>query len=105
MIYVDIDTERVAISRHSYTNLNEYRLILKNNLTGNETVFNGLVDMREFERLYVFEIDMSGLVDGEYNYYLYGNDEVLETGLLQYGNYKKEVISYENNTNIKEYRG
>jgi hypothetical protein len=55
--------------------------------------------------LYSFEEDFSGLLDGTYNYYLYEDDELIEEGLLVYGDFVSPVSEYEKNNKTVSYEG
>lgn len=95
MIYIKSDTNSIQIPRHSNENPKELRLVLINNLTQQEVE----VEVREFflwAFTYQVEINPFITVDGEYTYTLYDeNNEVLSCGLMVFGDYKREVKSYD----------
>lgn len=87
------------------------KLILKNNVDKNEYIFN-VSDIGDSEMFYHFEnVQLqSGMVDGEYGYFLYdSNDNLVAQGLCQIGNYVPttgDQKTYKNNNNeYKQYNG
>lgn len=83
-----------------------FSIKLVNNLTKYEFSLQDLEDKETSRLFYTFDITLpEGLVDGEYAYTLYDeNNVVLATGLLQVGDYKPDNKTYEQNT-IKENNG
>lgn len=71
------------------------KLILKNNLTKKEIEFNGIpvysVNMIGYE----VGIELpSGVLDGEYTYYLIDDGQTIGQGLLQIGDYVEDAKQY-----------
>ena len=60
-------------------------------------------DLKDSALFYHFDITLiDGMEDGEYTYYLKDGDEVLATGLLQIGDYKRDEnvnTKYNDNNN------
>ena len=60
-------------------------------------------DLKDSALFYHFDITLiDGMEDGEYTYYLKEGDEVLATGLLQIGDYKRDEnvnTKYNDNNN------
>ena len=83
----------------------EFELRLFHQLTGQEFVFDGLENISTQGKLYVFEEDFSNLIDGTYNYYLYEDDELIEDGLLVFGDFVSPVNEYEKNNKTVSYEG
>lgn len=56
---------------------------------------------------YVFEVDLSTMADGQYNYTMYNDDEVpVGNGIAQCGDFVPEVnTTYNNSRNYVEYNG
>lgn len=87
------------------------RLLLKNNVDKKEYEFS-VTDLEDSGMFYHFDsISLpNGIVDGEYNYYLYDeNDKLVAEGLVQVGNYEireEEKHTYNNNnTEYIQYMG
>lgn len=83
------------------------KLLFKNNVSKIESEYQ-VTDLCDSKLYYHFEnfVLQEGLPDGEYNYELYDNNNVLVAqGLVQIGNYvPKNTITYENNkTTYKQY--
>lgn len=105
MIFIENNTNSVTIPKHQTVLGAEFILKLFHQLTGQEFVFDGLENTSSHSKLYVFEEDFSGLLDGTYNYYLYTDDELIENGLLVYGDFISEIKEYEKNNITKAYEG
>ena len=62
-------------------------------------------DLKDSALFYHFDISLvDGMEDGEYTYYLKDGDEVLATGRLQIGDYKRdETINTEHHDNHNGY--
>lgn len=105
MIWIKNNDDLVTIPKHQIALGTEFELRLFHQLTGQEFVFDGLENTSSHSKLYVFEEDFSGLLDGTYNYYLYTDDELIENGLLVYGDFINETKEYEKNNITKAYEG
>lgn len=82
----------------------KYSITLINNLTKEEYQYIDLIDNNNgiFSLYYSFEIDVSNLIDGEYTLYLYDEDNTLiQTELVQIGDYINKNTSYTYNNNKK----
>lgn len=104
MIYIKSDTNSVQIPRHSNTNLTECRLEVINNLT-QQSYDIDINDVLEYTFTYQLEIDPIELMDGEYTYKLFNDEVLVEKGLLVYGDYKREIQSYQKENKKIQYKG
>lgn len=79
-------------------------LDLVSNISKNAFLF-GVNDLKDSALFYHFNISLAeGMEDGEYTYYLKEGDELLATGLLQIGDYKRdENVNTEYNDNNNGY--
>lgn len=94
MIYIKSDTNSIAIPRHLSSNPSVLRLNVKNNLTQQDMDVR-IKDFYLYSFTYQIDIDTLDIVDGEYTYTLYDeNNDVLSRGLIVFGDYKREVHSY-----------
>ena len=85
------------------------KLELKNNVDKNIYTFE-VDDIEDSAMFYHFTISLpSGIDDGEYNYYLYDeNDKLVAEGLVQIGSYTirpEEQHIYNNENNYIQYQG
>ena len=85
------------------------KLILKNNVDKKEYEFS-VVDLEDSGMFWHFTISLpSGIDNGEYNYYLYDeNDKLVAEGLVQIGSYTirpEEQHIYNNENNYIQYQG
>lgn len=86
------------------------RLLLKNNVDKKGYEFS-VTDLEDSVMFYHFDsISLpNGIVDGEYNYFLYDeNDKLVAEGIVQVGNYEireEEKHTYNNNTEYIQYMG
>lgn len=105
MIWIKNNDDSITIPKHEIVLGAEFILKLFHQLTGQEFVFDELENISTHSKLYVFEEDFSDLLDGTYNYYLYTDDELIENGLLVYGDFVSEVNQYEKNNKTVSYEG
>lgn len=106
MIYIDFNTKSIEIPKHLFiegANSEQFTLKLENNLTHQITEYHSLTNISMSNRMYEFETTFN-LVVGEYTYSLLIDNEVVEQGLLVFGDYKKETKAYEAKSNIVQYR-
>lgn len=104
MIYINSDSKSIQIPKHIYYEGNELMTMkLENNLTHQITEYHSLTNISMSNRMYEFETTFN-LVVGEYTYSLLIDNEVVEQGLLVFGDYKKETKAYEAKSNIVQYR-
>ena len=103
MIYIQNDANSIQIPKHIDTNSIKFDLALFNKMKFKTEYFDELINTCELDLIYRFEgLDFSRLDEGEYVYFLYGKPltesdkmEMLETGLLQIGEYKNTNKQYE----------
>jgi alanine-alpha-ketoisovalerate/valine-pyruvate aminotransferase len=105
MIFINTNSLGIIIPKHIPTIQDTFRLELVHQLTHQKFVFDNLTNASEQGKLYLFESDFSQLLDGTYNYYLYSEDELLEDGLLVFGDFESEVEEYQKNITTKAYEG
>jgi hypothetical protein len=77
------------------------RLELTNNLTKITKILDNIEDKNSSGLFYSFDISLDGTyTDGEYTYRLIDEEKVVATGLLQIGDYERDMninTEYENN--------
>ena len=77
------------------------RLALTNNLTKITKILDNIEDKKSSGLFYSFDISLDGSYeDGEYTYRLIDEEKVVATGLLQIGDYERDMninTEYENN--------
>lgn len=72
-------------------------LKLTNNVTKKEYEFN-VEDKNDSRLYYSFEVELEdGMDDGEYDYQLYDDDEIVAHGICQIGDYVPQHTIYDNN--------
>lgn len=96
MIYWKYNDKYIEIPKH-YQGITEdaYELELRNNVTNTKFAMTGLVDESDTEALYKFRVTSTNLAEGEYTYRLYNwytdyDKELVEFGLLTFGDYVPE---------------
>lgn len=103
MIYIQNDTNSIQIPKHQNTISTEFDLAIFGKMKSNTEYFEKLKNDSDLDLLYEFNnLNFSRLADGEYVYFLYGlpssetdSMQLLETGLLQKGEYKNTNKQYE----------
>ena len=99
MIYINSNSQIVEFPRFVNGKANKVVLVhqithqtLEIPLTMNSKVY--LVDVSEY---------IKDMVNGQYDYFIKYNDTILNTGILQYGEYTTNKNQYETNINIVQY--
>lgn len=105
MIFINENSLGIVIPKHTSTIQDAFRLELVHQMTKQKFVFDNLTNYSEQGKLYLFQSDFSQLIDGTYSYYLYVEDELVEEGLLVYGDFESEVEEYQRNNTTKAYEG
>lgn len=105
MIFIDGNSLGILIPKHISTIQDIFKLELVHQLTHQKFEFDNLTNTSEQGKLYLFESDFSQLIDGTYGYYLYTDDELIEEGLLVYGDFENEVVEYKKSNTITAYEG
>lgn len=105
MIFINENSLGVVIPKHQMVIQDIFRLELVHQATKQKFVFDNLTNYSEQGRLYLFQSDFSQLIDGTYNYYVYGENELIEEGLLVYGDFESEVKEYQKNNTTISYEG
>lgn len=103
MIYIQKDANSIQIPRHINSISIEFDLAIFNKMKFKTEYFERLKNQSNLDLMYEFEgLDFERLDNGEYIYFLYGlpiaegeETEMLETGLLQIGEYKNTNKQYE----------
>lgn len=107
MVYINENSGTISIPRHTFNSSGNYTLLVSSNLSDDVILVNNSGNISTNELYYKFALsDLSLLNVGEYTYKLYYDTKVIETGLLMYGNFNREVIV--NNTfnrEKKQYNG
>lgn len=102
MIYITGLSGSVSVPRHNNSRSSGYTLALSSNLAGEYTIVEDGEDVSTNPLYYKFQLgDLTSIPTGEYKYTLYDDyAKVLETGLLTFGEYRREVVV--NNTFNKQ---
>lgn len=75
-----------------------------NDVMGDGELMVNVADIEVYDRAYKLAVKLSKKVtEGEYEYTLRIGGEVVATGLAQIGNYKANIISYDEETDIEQY--
>lgn len=105
MIFINEHSLGIVIPKHQQVIQDEFRLELVHQTTKQKFVFDNLINMSEMGKLYLFQSDFSQLIEGTYNYYVYRENELIEEGLLVYGDFESEVKEYEKENKTISYNG
>ena len=101
MVYINETSGTVSLPRHTQDVSSAYTLVLSSNLSNSVRLVDNGSNISTNPLYYKFAFNNQNLNVGEYTYNLTGTDNsILETGLLTYGAYNREVIV--NNTTNKQ---
>lgn len=101
MIYINDTSGTITIPKHIAVYSSGYTVVLSSNLSNEVAIVENGSDISTNPLYYKFALDSLDLNIGEYTYKLYGDsDNVLEIGLLTYGEFEREVIV--NNQTVKQ---
>ena len=105
MIFINNNSLGIVIPKHIPTTQDTFKLELVHQTTKQKFEFDNLTNYSEQGKLYLFQSNFSQLIDGTYNYYVYGEDELIEEGLLVYGDFNSENTQYQKNNTTISYEG
>ena len=92
MVYINETSGTVTIPKHTDTD-GKYTLVLSSNLSNTVTIVENGSNISTNPLYYKFAIYNLNLLNvGEYTYTLHNSTEVVETGLLTFGNFERTVI-------------
>jgi hypothetical protein len=102
MVYINENSGTVTIPKHIFTQDSTFTLLLTSNLSNDVVLVKDSGNISTNTNYYKFALgSLDNLNVGEYTYKLFNEDsEVIETGLLMFGNLDRTVIV--NNTFNKE---
>ena len=93
MIYINENSGTINIPKHTSNNYSEFTLKLYSNISDEVILVEDGANISTNSLYYKLTLDsLDGLNIGEYTYKLISDDVVLETGLLVFGNYERQVI-------------
>ena len=107
MIYLSDTSEFIVIPKHVNSEGN-YTLKVTSNMSNEVILVENGSNISTTYLFYKFSIsNLNFLNVGEYTYTLYDKyNNISETGLLTYGDYKREVVAYNTfNNEKKQYNG
>ena len=107
MVYINDTSGTINIPKHTYVDASTFTLKLSN-ISGTIILVADGSDISTNTLYYKFALgNLNNLNVGEYTYTLYDDSEdMIETGLLTYGNYTREVIVNNTfNNERKQYNG
>lgn len=87
-----LDKTQLILPKNTH-NLGELQLVLLSNSTNKEYNFS-VEDTTNYSDYYTFEVDFTEVPDGEYNYYVKVNDEILAKGLMYIDCFKNNNTEY-----------
>lgn len=101
MIYINETSGTISIPRHNTIGDGSYTLRLSSHLSNDVVLVENSGNISTNDLYYKFTLgDLSNLNVGEYTYKLWNGSEIIETGLLVFGNFDRKVIV--NNTFNKQ---
>lgn len=101
MVYINENSGTVSIPRHTYNTTSGYTLVVMSNVSNTVTLVENEDNISTNSLYYKFPLsNLDNLNVGEYTYKLYCEEDILESGLLMFGNFDRTVIV--NNTFNKE---
>ena len=101
MIYINETSGTISIPRHNTIGDGVYTLCLSSHLSNDVVLVENGGNISTNNLYYKFTLgDLSNLNVGEYTYNLWNGSEIIETGLLVFGNFDRTVIV--NNTFNKQ---
>ena len=102
MVYINENSGTISIPRHTYYITSGYTLVVMSNVSDTITLVEDEDNISTNSLYYKFPLSSLNCLNvGEYTYKLYGDsDDVLEIGILMFGNFDRTVIV--NNTFNKE---
>lgn len=102
MVYINENSGTINIPRHTFTTTdNSYTLLVSSNLSDDVILVENGGNISTNNLYHKFTLDnLESLNVGEYTYKVYNDSELIETGLLMFGKFDRQVIV--NNTFNKQ---
>lgn len=103
MIYINSVTKIANFPRNSKKDAS---ILLLTNQLDKSDVSISVVNTSTNNTRYVFDLSSLNISDGQYDYYIKdGDNNIVESGILQSGNYTPTTIGYSSEINIIQYGG
>lgn len=105
MIYITNDTRKIGIPKVMFGI--PKRLYFENQISHKVWYIDNLIDRTPDSTIYTFNYERASypLTDGQYTYKLVdAKDEVLSTGIMQFGDFVPNNDTYKVENNVKIYR-
>lgn len=107
MVYINSESVQMTVLKSKNAQITELKLI--NQTDNSELSFDlGKEDVEYNKNTLIINLDniLPELkVSGQYDYYLYENNEIVESGILQFNDFTSEINSYNINKKIIQYEG
>lgn len=101
MVYINSNSGTISIPRHTFNTSGGYKLVVTSNISNDVILVEDGNNISTNTLYYKFTLgSLDSLNVGEYTYTLYSLANVIETGLLMYGDFNRVVTV--NNTFNKE---
>lgn len=98
MVYIHNNVEITQFPKESHKTVT--KLVFENQITKDKTI---MYEPFVGNYTYVYKVDLSSIMDwfeiGQYDYYFYNEDEIISSGILQFGNYQNQIHEYESDKN------
>lgn len=104
MIYINENTTEIRIPKVEFTGLSS--LVFTNQVTGRTIMVDEPEDLSQNNVYYTIDITdyISEFINGQYDYYIKNNDDIVASGIAQFGEYVPEIKTYQAPINeIKTY--
>ena len=103
MIYISSKSEHstVILPKNTANSAETYDFVIKSQATAQQYSFTGLTDLSGLTDYLAFEIDSTGIQDGEYEY----TCGSIEKGILRVGDIKHTNNTYKTEKKYKYYNG
>lgn len=107
MVYINENSGTISIPRHTFYSYGDYTLLVSSNLSDDVILVENGDNISTNDLYYKFELgNLDSLNVGEYTYKLYEDDDVIETGLLRFGNFdRNKIVNNTFNREKKQYNG
>lgn len=92
MVYINENSGTISIPRHTFNTSGDYKLVVTSNISNDVILVEDGNNISTNTLYYKFALgSLTNLNVGEYTYKLYVLNDVIETGLLTYGNFNRVV--------------
>lgn len=103
MVYIDSNSVKMTVLKSENTQIDKLELVNQTD----KTKYHFVLENVEYTK-HTYEIDLENIITelsttGQYDYYLFNGDTLVQSGIVQFNDYKSEMKAYKFENKIIQY--